>query len=55
MGLVGMSERALLLGGAFDVHSAPGGPTRIAVTLPEWRPLDAADADQPSDENVLWA
>ena len=55
MGLVGMSERALLLGGAFDVHSAPGGPTRLAVTLPEWRPLDAADADQPSDENVLWA
>jgi len=55
MGLVGMSERALLLGGAFDVHSAPGGPTRIAVTLPEWRPLDAVDADQPSEENVLWA
>ncbi len=55
MGLVGMSERALLLGGAFDVHSAPGGPTRIAVTLPEWRPLDAANADQPSEENVLWA
>lgn len=55
MGLVGMSERALLLGGAFDVLSAPGGPTRIAVTLPEWRPLDAANADQPSEENVLWA
>jgi signal transduction histidine kinase len=54
MGLVGMNERALLLGGAFDVRSAPGGPTRVAVTLPEWRPLDAADADQPSEENVLW-
>jgi len=54
MGLVGMNERALLLGGAFDVRSAPGG-TCIAVTLPEWRPLDSADADQPSEENVLWA
>jgi signal transduction histidine kinase len=53
MGLVGMNERALLLGGAFDVRSAPGGPTRISVTLPEWRPLDES-ADQPADELVLW-
>jgi signal transduction histidine kinase len=53
MGLVGMNERALLLGGAFDVRSAPGGPTRISVTLPEWRPLEEA-ADQTSDDLALW-
>jgi signal transduction histidine kinase len=52
MGLVGMNERALLLGGAFDVRSAPGGPTRISVTLPEWRPLE--DADQASEDLALW-
>lgn len=39
LGLVGMSERALFLGGAFDVRSKPGGPTHVSVTLPEWRPL----------------
>jgi signal transduction histidine kinase len=53
MGLVGMNERALLIGGAFDVRSAPGGPTRISVTLPEWRPLEEG-ADQTSDELALW-
>jgi signal transduction histidine kinase len=52
MGLVGMNERALLLGGAFDVRSAPDGPTCISVTLPEWRPLE--DADQASEDLALW-
>jgi len=42
LGLVGMSERVRLLGGAFDVQSAPGGPTRVSVTLPEWRPISGA-------------
>jgi signal transduction histidine kinase len=37
-GLVGMSERARLLGGRFDVRSSPGGPTTISVVLPAWRP-----------------
>jgi signal transduction histidine kinase len=53
MGLVGMNERALLLGGAFDVRSAPGGPTCISVTLPEWRPLEES-ADQTSEDLALW-
>ncbi len=53
MGLVGMNERALLLGGAFDVRSAAGGPTCISVTLPEWRPLEE-ESDQTSDELSLW-
>ena len=38
LGLVGVSERVRLLGGRCDVRSAPGGPTKVAVTLPRWRP-----------------
>jgi signal transduction histidine kinase len=38
LGLVGLSERARLLGGTCEIHSQPGGPTRIAVELPRWRP-----------------
>lgn len=37
LGLVGMAERVRLLGGTFEVDSRPGGPTRIAVVLPEWQ------------------
>jgi signal transduction histidine kinase len=37
-GLVGMSERARLLGGRFEVRSSPGGPTTISLVLPAWRP-----------------
>jgi len=33
-GLLGMRERAALLGGAVDVSSEPGSGTRIAVTVP---------------------
>jgi signal transduction histidine kinase len=45
LGLVGMSERVRLLGGVFDIESRTGGPTRIEVILPHWRPDDAvADA-----------
>jgi signal transduction histidine kinase len=38
-GLLGMSERARLLGGRFDVQSSPGGPTVISVLLPVWKPV----------------
>jgi signal transduction histidine kinase len=38
LGLVGMSERVRLLEGRLDVESRPGGPTRIAATIPRWRP-----------------
>lgn len=41
LGLVGMSERARLLGGMLDVQSAPDGPTTVSLTLPEWRPVTA--------------
>jgi signal transduction histidine kinase len=38
LGLVGMSERARLLGGRFDVRSRRGGPTTVSLVLPAWRP-----------------
>ena len=39
LGIVGMSERARLLGGKLDVASGVGGPTTVRLILPEWRPL----------------
>lgn len=44
LGLVGVSERARLLGGTCGIRSRPGGPTSIAVELPRWRPEAPADA-----------
>jgi two-component system, NarL family, sensor histidine kinase DegS len=44
LGLVGLHERARLLGGSSRIDSRPGGPTTISVTLPRWRPV-APDAD----------
>jgi signal transduction histidine kinase len=38
MGLDGMRERVRLLGGALDVDSRVGGPTRVRATIPRWRP-----------------
>lgn len=34
VGLVGMRERAALVGGSMQVDSKPGGPTRVSVRLP---------------------
>jgi signal transduction histidine kinase len=46
LGLVGMRERARLLGGTLNVESARGGPTRILLHLPRWRPrLSEVTAD----------
>jgi len=36
LGLVGVAERVRLLGGSFDVRSAPGAGTRLELTLPRW-------------------
>jgi signal transduction histidine kinase len=38
LGLLGMAERARLLGGRLDVTSAHGGPTTVSVWLPAWQP-----------------
>jgi signal transduction histidine kinase len=37
LGLVGMAERARLLGGRCEVSSRPGGPTTITVVIPAGR------------------
>lgn len=34
LGLVGMRERAEMMGGSFQVESAPGGPTTVRVEIP---------------------
>ncbi len=39
LGLVGIAERTRMLGGTFDLESAPGGPTTLRFTLPRWEPL----------------
>ena len=35
-GLYGMRDRAQILGGSFDVESAPGEGTTVRVFLPRW-------------------
>jgi signal transduction histidine kinase len=37
LGLLGMHERARMLGGRTSVESKPGGPTTVSVSLPPWR------------------
>ncbi|MEV0612475.1 histidine kinase [Nonomuraea sp. NPDC050404] len=39
-GLSGLARRVLALDGTFTVDSAPGGPTRIAATLPKAPPCE---------------
>jgi signal transduction histidine kinase len=48
LGLVGIGERVRMLGGTFEIDSAPGGPTSLMFTLPRWQPLqDASHEHQP--------
>ena len=46
LGLVGMNERVRLLGGTFKLQSRRGGPTKVGVNLPEWRPLGQAEGEE---------
>ena len=39
LGLVGIGERVRMVGGTFELASAPGGPTTLKLTLPRWEPL----------------
>jgi signal transduction histidine kinase len=39
LGLVGIAERVRMVGGTFQIESAPGGPTMLKITLPRWEPL----------------
>jgi signal transduction histidine kinase len=34
LGLLGMRERAGRLGGRLELHSPPGGPTRVSLVVP---------------------
>ena len=43
LGVVGMNERVRLLGGVFEIESAPGAGTTISAALPAWLPA-LADA-----------
>lgn len=38
LGLVGIAERVRMLGGTFEVESAPGGPTTLSFSLPRTLP-----------------
>ena len=42
LGLLGMVERARLLGGRCEVQSRPGGPTTVAVALAKWEPAGSS-------------
>lgn len=44
LGLVGVHERARLLGGTCDVTSQPGGPTTVSVCLSRWHRLPLASS-----------
>jgi signal transduction histidine kinase len=44
LGLIGMRERARMLGGETVIDSRPGGPTVISVSLPAWEPTGEAAA-----------
>jgi signal transduction histidine kinase len=38
LGIVGIGERVRMLGGSFEIDSAPGGPTMLTFALPRTRP-----------------
>ena len=40
LGVIGISERVRMLGGRFELDSAPGGPTVLSITLPRYEPLE---------------
>jgi signal transduction histidine kinase len=44
LGVVGMNERVRLLGGVFEIESAPGAGTTISAALPAWLPALSSDA-----------
>jgi two-component system, NarL family, sensor histidine kinase DegS len=49
LGLVGMSERAELVGGRLEIHSAPGAGTRVCVETP----ASGDPADDPLDDDPI--
>jgi signal transduction histidine kinase len=51
LGLVGMRERARLLGGSCSIRSSMGGPTVVSVALPRWDPAPAPKLSNTSSES----
>ncbi|VVD67772.1 PAS domain-containing sensor histidine kinase [Pandoraea fibrosis] len=49
LGLMGMRERALMLGGAFEIESAPGQGTRVLVRIPARSPAHGLAATPTAD------
>jgi signal transduction histidine kinase len=47
LGLVGIGERVRMLGGTFEIDSAPGGPTTLMFTLPRWQSLEETTQERP--------
>jgi signal transduction histidine kinase len=41
IGLVGIDERARLVGGSARIHSAPGGGTTVTVRVPLQEPVQS--------------
>ena len=52
-GLMGMQERATLLGGSFHVETAPGEGTRITVQLPP-QPEETGIVGPKMGPNMMW-
>ena len=49
LGIVGIGERVRMLGGTFEIDSAPGGPTMLTFALPRVTPTSAPLADPLGD------
>jgi two-component system sensor histidine kinase DegS len=48
LGLVGIMERARLLGGQCGISSRRGGPTTIAIMVPRWEPERGSGRAKPA-------
>jgi signal transduction histidine kinase len=51
-GLLGMRERAALLGGEFQLDSAPGRGTLVCVTIPYQTDYNGAEAEKRDDDTI---
>ena len=52
-GLLGMQERASLLGGQVRIESQPGIGTRVMITIPYQPQIEDADSEVPDDNSAV--
>jgi len=50
LGVTGMRERAVYVGGTFSIDSAPGGGTRVRALIPWALPPEGTVASEPAEE-----